>query len=618
MFNPYMPIAQSVKLANDEAKRQLLIDKANYEASLISSQTILGPDMLPYITPFADKLITNDTHKTLSDDRNVKIQMETLLNNVCDKEIADYILNKLTIDEMKILIPNWNELLMKLKKTTKKFTKDTFYNWIMLYIKDYTNTVSVTGTLPSSTTITPSIPESKPPSIPHTAPSIPVKDFKTELAQMLLKRKIASSVIAPSTTIPLTPIPSIPLTPVKTPVKTPIVSINPSNKDLLLELSRNLKARNPIPIAMSNPPITQHSPIIPLNIPPKIDFMTELSKLILNKPQSTDLPDALKAIDNKQIQPKNSNLLNEILAEQLKKKDNLTAEEKEQIRLNEEEKRRKIEEIKQKRKEQEQKNASIPKHIIAIERDEIAKMNKLKSDEFALYVKNNYNITIPKPKRGSGSTLELRKKEFYDNDLRKGLMEQYPAINTPLPSSIPIDTGKGIKITLRKPMAKRVITGKGLILEKPPIVRYLQINDVHKIDLQRLNQEIPLLHVLYINQTSKPLSKLANVRISKDTVDVIKNMIDNKFNQKEYSLLPLEMRRIIQQFNSQCKFNLNIPDEDNNKAINDFNIMYGEFKSGNNNKDLLIKLKKQVILFMNEKLITQKDGQSILLQIALS
>ena len=153
---------------------------------------------------------------------------------------------------------------------------------------------------------------------------------------------------------------------------------------------------------------------------------------------------------------------------------------------------------------------------------------------------------------------------------------------------------------------------------KRAIERYLQINDVHKIDMLKLNQEMPLLHVLYLTQKSKPLNKLSNVSIQKDTVEVIKNMLNNKFNQKEYSLLPLEQRRIIQQFNKQCKFNLNIPDKDNEEAVNKFNMCYGEFKSGNNNPELLKQLKKQVILFMNEKLISQKDANSILLQIALS
>ena len=186
MFRTDIPIKTSVKLANEEAKRQLLIDKANYEAFLVSSQTILGPDMQPYIPPFADKLITNDNNKILSDDRNVKIQMQTLLDNICDKDIADYILNKLTIDEMKILIPNWNELLIELKKTTKKFTKDTFYNWIMLHLKKYTNTVSIGDK---------SIPEVKVPIISSSIPEVKVPSISSSIPEV----KVPS---IPSTTIP--------------------------------------------------------------------------------------------------------------------------------------------------------------------------------------------------------------------------------------------------------------------------------------------------------------------------------------------------------------------------------------------------------------------------------
>ena len=612
MFNPYMPIAQSVKLANDEAKRQLLIDKANYEASLISSQTILGPDMLPYITPFADKLITNDTHKTLSDDRNVKIQMETLLNNVSDKEIADYILNKLTIDDMKILIPNWNELLIKLKKTNKKFTKDTFYNWIMLFLKDYTNTVTT-------------IPETIPTNIIPAPIGMPKpQEDKTEL---LKKDEIRKNKFLEH-------------------LKKEEEKVKKEKHDgFKTELSRELLSRNPEDKLFWLDHIENN------RIKADERLIADINE---NERKAT--------LEEQKRQIKEENLMNkeDVLAHR-----KIEAQKNEQRLMNNEDILGNYYREKEKQKIQQDAEKGImamedTRRIIRNERrDEKRIINSLPAKEFIPYVKEKYNIILIKPKKGDGG-IEVLKKDFIKNTLADEIKKKHPEdktkfikpietpvkpietpvkpIETPVkptetqvkpktwselfginkPSKV-IDTGKGIiKITLRKPMAKRVITGKGLILEKPPIVRYLQINDVHKIDMQKLNQEIPLLHCLYVAQTSKPLSKLSNVHISKDTVEVIKNMLNNKFNQKEYSLLPLEERRIIQQFNKQCKFNLNIPDKDNDKAIEDFNIMYGEFKSGNNNKDLLIKLKKQVILFMNEKLITQKDGQSILLQIALS
>ena len=559
-----MSLANSVKLANNEAKRQLLIDKADYEASLIISNQILGPDTPGYINPFADRLITDSNDKILSDDKNIKNTMEGYLNNVADPEIAKYILNKLSIEQMRILIPNWNELLVKLKRTNKKFTKDTFYNWLVAFLKELNQEVSLTlGTLvipgSSSTSSSSSIISKTPIGLPKPA-SI---DFKTELSKALLERT------------------------------------TPEKVDSSLKLIEEIESKKP-----AEKPVTKFWYEL---LKAKERMIKEKDNLKKDKVIVEDMRDNIKGIKMTDAREKEKKIFYEQMRIEKENEEALRIA-KEEALLKEKEKdelyRLKGEQISLQMLEEQ-------KAIDKIIKAEKVRVRKLGATTFYDDIKKNYGINIEKPARGG---VKQAKEDFITNVLNDEVRKRY--INDKRGNNS-VD-GKGIRIQLRKPIKKRVITGKGLTADRKPIERYLQINDVHKIDMLKLNQEMPLLHVLYLTQKSKPLNKLSNVSIQKDTVEVIKNMLNNKFNQKEYSLLPLEERRIIQQFNKQCKFNLNIPDKDNDEAVNKFNMCYGEFKSGNNNPELLKQLKKQVILFMNEKLISQKDANSILLQIALS
>ena len=559
-----MSLANSVKLANNEAKRQLLIDKADYEASLIISNQILGPDTPGYINPFADRLITDSNDKILSDDKNIKNTMEGYLNNVADPEIAKYILNKLSIEQMRILIPNWNELLVKLKRTNKKFTKDTFYNWLVAFLKELNQEVSLTlGTLvipgSSSTSSSSSIISKTPIGLPKPA-SI---DFKTELSKALLERT------------------------------------TPEKVDSSLKLIEEIESKKP-----AEKPVTKFWYEL---LKAKERMIKEKDNLKKDKVIVEDMRDNIKGIKMTDAREKEKKIFYEQMRIEKENEEALRIA-KEEALLKEKEKdelyRLKGEQISLQMVEEQ-------KAIDKIIKAEKVRVRKLGATTFYDDIKKNYGINIEKPARGG---VKQAKEDFITNVLNDEVRKRY--INDKRGNNS-VD-GKGIRIQLRKPIKKRVITGKGITADKKPIERYLQINDVHKIDMLKLNQEMPSLHCLYLAQKSKPLNKLSNVPISKDSVEVIKNMLNEKFNQKEYSLLPLEQRRIIQQFNKQCKFNLNIPDKDNEEAVNKFNMCYGEFKSGNNNPELLKQLKKQVILFMNEKLISQKDANSILLQIALS
>ena len=559
-----MSLANSVKLANNEAKRQLLIDKADYEASLIISNQILGPDTPGYINPFADRLITDSNDKILSDDKNIKNTMEGYLNNVADPEIAKYILNKLSIEQMRILIPNWNELLVKLKRTNKKFTKDTFYNWLVAFLKELNQEVSLTlGTLvipgSSSTSSSSSIISKTPIGLPKPA-SI---DFKTELSKALLERT------------------------------------TPEKVDSSLKLIEEIESKKP-----AEKPVTKFWYEL---LKAKERMIKEKDNLKKDKVIVEDMRDNIKGIKMTDAREKEKKIFYEQMRIEKENEEALRIA-KEEALLKEKEKdelyRLKGEQISLQMVEEQ-------KAIDKIIKAEKVRVRKLGATTFYDDIKKNYGINIEKPARGG---VKQAKEDFITNVLNDEVRKRY--INDKRGNNS-VD-GKGIRIQLRKPIKKRVITGKGLTADRKPIERYLQINDVHKIDMLKLNQEMPSLHCLYLAQKSKPLNKLSNVPISKDSVEVIKNMLNEKFNQKEYSLLPLEQRRIIQQFNKQCKFNLNIPDKDNEEAVNKFNMCYGEFKSGNNNPELLKQLKKQVILFMNEKLISQKDANSILLQIALS
>jgi hypothetical protein len=181
---------------------------------------------------------------------------------------------------------------------------------------------------------------------------------------------------------------------------------------------------------------------------------------------------------------------------------------------------------------------------------------------------------------------------------------------------------KSVKVVNLKPK-KMIIKGGGktdsLNDSETKVQSKIKISDGRKyydkvyIDMRRLvkNQ----LFCKYIKGNIM-IPNLRTQNISNDLKDVIMNIINNKFNQKEYNLLTSKDKQIVKVFVKIFKYDLTIHDDEDIKFSNDFNVLLGEYEAGNDNIEIKKSLKKFVKIAMIKKLITNREGMELLFDLS--
>jgi len=155
---------------------------------------------------------------------------------------------------------------------------------------------------------------------------------------------------------------------------------------------------------------------------------------------------------------------------------------------------------------------------------------------------------------------------------------------------------------------KRVIHGRGAT-SRPS--RQLINGEKFYIDVAKLQQNI--LSVKYAKNNAT-IPSLRPERITNDVKAVIKDIIDNHFNETLFQKLNETDKRVIKRFIKATKLPLDINDTDFQKR---FEILKGEFESGNNSPELKAQLRPFIIEAMKENLITKNDGLLLLYHLSL-
>lgn len=139
-------------------------------------------------------------------------------------------------------------------------------------------------------------------------------------------------------------------------------------------------------------------------------------------------------------------------------------------------------------------------------------------------------------------------------------------------------------------------------------------NDLYLIDLDKLNRNI--INVKY-EKNSKVVEALRNKNISKDCADCIRNIIDDKFNNKEYMLLSPNEKSIVKILIKRCKFvNAKINDPEDDAFQKRFEILRGEYLAGQDNPQVLKELRQYVLIAQQEGQISKKEATELLLQLS--
>lgn len=140
------------------------------------------------------------------------------------------------------------------------------------------------------------------------------------------------------------------------------------------------------------------------------------------------------------------------------------------------------------------------------------------------------------------------------------------------------------------------------------------INGKYYIDLNKLNDNV--LCVKYAtNDAQLPHVKVE--RISNKAKEVVKDIINDKYDHRIFEMLSDGDKRIIKRFCKATKQEIDFQDTMDTEFQQRYEVLLGEFENGNNNPELKAELKRFVIEAIQENKIPRHQAYMILYQLSL-
>ena len=176
---------------------------------------------------------------------------------------------------------------------------------------------------------------------------------------------------------------------------------------------------------------------------------------------------------------------------------------------------------------------------------------------------------------------------------------------------------------LRQPRAggkglrnKRVIRGKGYTKNAHPKIqpRRHYVNDSYYIDLNKLDDNI--LCVKYA-QNDSVLPHLKPQSITVKTKEMITDILNNKYDNRIFKLLSAEEKRDVKKFCKCVKIDVSINDPEEDEYQRQFEIVRGEYMSGNDSPEIKATLKRYILEALRDNKIAKSDGYNLLYSLSL-
>lgn len=263
-------------------------------------------------------------------------------------------------------------------------------------------------------------------------------------------------------------------------------------------------------------------------------------------------------------------------------------------------------------------------------------LNRLSTNKEVLkkYAKDNYNIKYGNFKNEFGfpigvSSLRTFIAEQQYMDAQQAQPVNFKPISTPnvttkssvfvkskavTPSAPVVDSavvptkGNGIR------RIKKII-GMGKAHYEPTLSKRKYISDdKFYIDNKKLKD-----HILCIKytKTESNLPMLRPQSISNDLKELIQDTIDDKFDNRIFKKLNESDKRVFKRFCSVCKLDIEIDDPDDKLFQQRFEILKGQFLSGNSSIQNKNELKRYILEAYNTNKIPRNEAMLLLYQISL-
>lgn len=160
-------------------------------------------------------------------------------------------------------------------------------------------------------------------------------------------------------------------------------------------------------------------------------------------------------------------------------------------------------------------------------------------------------------------------------------------------------------------LKRRSFYGKGAEVLQTKTKRFHMLGPYY-VDLNKLDQGI--LCVKY----TKSDAIHQNIKVQKlthEAKEMIKDILNSRFNARLFDKMAPDDQRVIKNFVKRAKIDLDIDDDDDFER--NFQLLKGEFISGNDNPELKKQLKMYTLHGINEGRIPRSTGMLLLYQLSL-
>lgn len=163
---------------------------------------------------------------------------------------------------------------------------------------------------------------------------------------------------------------------------------------------------------------------------------------------------------------------------------------------------------------------------------------------------------------------------------------------------------------------KRIIRGKGYTKNEHKTVkpRRHYFGEKYYIDLNKLDDNT--LCVKYASNDAN-LPKLKVQQITGKTKEIICDILNDKFDDRIFKILTSDEKRMVNRFIKAVKLDITVNDDDEKEFQRQFEIVRGEYMSGNDSPQIKSTLKRYVLEALQENKIARNDAYNILYSLSL-
>jgi hypothetical protein len=104
-------------------------------------------------------------------------------------------------------------------------------------------------------------------------------------------------------------------------------------------------------------------------------------------------------------------------------------------------------------------------------------------------------------------------------------------------------------------------------------------------------------------------------RISQNLSDILYDIIKGKYDERFYKLLDPMEKELVKKFIKVCKFSIDVDKNETEEFNRNYEILHGEYMSGNDSNEIKAKLKQYTIFGMKTGRLTKAEAMATLVQL---